>query len=82
MTEQERQQAYIEAIKALSVQFGYEIQAQIVVDNLGGGILHKPQLALVPVPNWQPPTDITADIENIVQPNRHELRKEAALNGK
>jgi hypothetical protein len=60
MTDTERQQAYIDAVKALSAQYGYELQAQIVTDNLGGGILHKPQIALVAIANWQPPAPKTA----------------------
>lgn len=81
MNEQERQQAYIEAVKALSVQYGYELQAQILTDNLGGGILHKPQLALVPIANWQPPANeaILAEVSDLV----HQARiKSETLNGK
>lgn len=55
MTDQERQQGFYNAIRAAELTYGLTLQAEVKVEQLGEAVLMRPNLVIVPLPNWEPP---------------------------
>jgi hypothetical protein len=86
MTDQERLAAFRAEFEVLRNKYGLDYVAdtdtQVVQTPRGKRVETVPIMTIQPVPDWQPPADIESDNESAPQPNRHERRKETALNGK
>jgi hypothetical protein len=63
MTEQERQTAFINSIKALEKRFGITIKAITQPEMLGDVLQVKPTLILVAIPGWREEVNSTTSVE-------------------
>ena len=55
MTEQERQQAFVEGLNELTRRYGFQVSAKMESRSLGPVIQIEAQVGLTPIENWQPP---------------------------
>lgn len=55
MTDQQRMQGFLEAVRVAELTYGLSLQAEVKVERLGEAVLMRPDLVVVPLANWQPP---------------------------
>lgn len=57
MTEEERRDAFIQAVNEAAKKYGFMIEPGIQTEQLGQAVLAKPIATIAPIPGWQPPSD-------------------------
>jgi hypothetical protein len=63
MTEQQRQQAFIDALNQLSQQYGFTLNAVIQAEQLNNNVVQARAVVIVEaVPNWQPEPNQPKDL--------------------
>jgi hypothetical protein len=61
MTEQERQQAFIQALQEAEQRYGFKVVSTLYVEGIGAvmpldsGYIKPGAVSVVPIPNWQVP---------------------------
>lgn len=60
MSEQERQQRFMELMRQAEQECGYTLTMTTLTEKLGEAVLIKPVLAISPVVGWIPPTSESA----------------------
>lgn len=53
MNPQERQKAFLEALKQLEVQYGYQVNAIVQPEQLGPVVQVRAAVILTPIQEWQ-----------------------------
>jgi LysM repeat protein len=72
MTEQERQQTFVEALNQLSQQYGFTLNAVIQAEQLNNNVVQARAIVVVePVADWKPVSQVPATETTQLMPTTH-----------
>ena len=62
MTDEQRQQAFLEGYNELVKQLGFQLVSQVYYEQMGTALLTRPQLSVAPVEGWVNGSQIPGNI--------------------